>query len=85
MLVLPSVGVLLSRFSSVVIFLWFLFLSVVFLTVTFMGYVVLLFASMFVVVSSVCLAYVLGGWASVCCGHVVSVLTVRLLTVFRLV
>jgi hypothetical protein len=52
MLVLPSVGVLLSRFSSVVIFLWFLFLSVVFLTVTFMGYVVvLLFASMFVVVS----------------------------------
>jgi hypothetical protein len=39
----------------------------------FMGYVVVsLFASMFVVVASVCLAYVLRGWTSVCCGHVVS-------------
>jgi hypothetical protein len=36
---------------------------------------VLLFCSMFRVVSSVCMVYVRGGWASVCCGHVVSVLS----------
>jgi hypothetical protein len=77
-----SCGVAVFGYASVVWLVAIFVLSLVLVfhpwcsfAVVFIGYVfVLLFCSMFRVVSSVCMVYVRGGWASVFCGHVVSVL-----------